>query len=78
MTFGELCRDSELTEAVLMSIVETGLDNSLHRRELPVRICLCSDEWTPDNGLLTAALKLKRPVIANKYKLSLDIMFNRV
>ena len=34
----------------------------------PTRICLVSDPWTPENDLLTAAMKLKRPIIADKHK----------
>ena len=32
------------------------------------RIGLISDLWTPENDMLTAAMKLKRPLIAEKHK----------
>ena len=78
LTFSELCYDSVVVETIYKSIIETGLENNLHRRELPLKIRLCDEEWSPDNGLLTAALKLKRPIIAAKYKLAIDIMFGLV
>jgi len=31
-------------------------------------MALISDAWTPENDLLTAAMKLKRPIIADKHK----------
>ena len=38
------------------------------------RIALISDLWTPENDMLTAAMKLKRPLIAEKHKPGLTKM----
>eukprot|EP00971_Amphidinium_carterae_P008680 170678-Amphidinium_carterae.1 len=36
--------------------------------EVPKKFVLVSDPWTPENDMLTAALKLKRPLIADRHK----------
>jgi len=41
------------------------------------RICVVSDEWTPENGMLTAANKLKRQNIIAKYKPQLDALYSK-
>lgn len=60
--------DARLVDLVMKSLRETGLKNNLKKAEIPTKILLVSDEWTPDNGLLTAALKLKRSLIKAKYE----------
>jgi len=67
--------DSRLIELVLKSLRETGLKNGLKKAEIPTKIILVSDEWTPDNGLLTAALKLKRSLIKAKYESIIGELF---
>ena len=74
LTYSELCSDPDVIETVFKAIVETGLENKLNRKELPLKMSLCKEEWTPDNGLLTAALKLKRYSIHAKYKPTIDRM----
>lgn len=67
--------DSRLIDLLLKSIRETGLKNGLKKAEIPTKIILVSDEWTPDNGMLTAALKLRRSVIKAKYETIIGDLF---
>ncbi|HQG38265.1 MAG TPA: AMP-binding protein, partial [Chitinophagales bacterium] len=39
---------------------------------------LLSDEWTPENGLLTATMKLRRKMIKEKYKYLINIFYNKI
>jgi long-chain acyl-CoA synthetase len=43
--------------------------------ELVRNVCLVDDEWSPENGVLTAALKLKRAVINERYKTQIAHLF---
>jgi len=43
--------------------------------EIPKKIGLVADTWTPDNDLLTAAMKLKRVPIVAKHKAELDVLY---
>ena len=48
----------------------------LNKFEIPQKIKLISDIWTPDTGLVTAALKLRRRNIQNYYQQLIDIMYS--
>lgn len=39
----------------------------LDKFEMPARIKLIAEPWTPESGLVTAALKLKREAIRKAY-----------
>merc|ERR1711935_861852 len=43
--------------------------------EIPKKIGLVAETWTPDNDLLTAAMKLKRIPIVAKHKAELDSLY---
>ncbi len=36
--------------------------------EVVKKVVVVKDDWTPENGLLTAAMKTKRPAVVEKYK----------
>ena len=44
--------------------------------EIPKKIGLVAETWTPDNDLLTAAMKLKRIPIVAKHKAELDSLYS--
>ena len=39
---------------------------------------LLADEWTVENGLLTATMKLRRKIIKEKYKELIDTFYNKI
>ncbi|UYV71180.1 ACSL4, partial [Cordylochernes scorpioides] len=50
----------------------------LNSREIPADCRLVADDWTPDSGLVTAALKLKRHSIEDYYRDHIQEMMNNV
>ncbi len=44
--------------------------------EIPKKIGLVADPWTPENDLLTAAMKLKRIPIIERHKAELDALYS--
>lgn len=40
----------------------------LDKFETPAKIKLLPEQWTPESGLVTAALKIKREQVKAKYK----------
>ena len=72
----EICNNTSLVDFVHASIIETGFEQCLKPIELPSLINLCHEEWTPDNNLLTAAMKLKRNNIAQKHAADIERMFS--
>ena len=61
---------------VLESLRDDGLKQGLQPVEIPKKIKLCSEEWTPENEMITAALKIKRNVVCDFYKNALDEMYS--
>jgi len=43
--------------------------------EIPKRVKLCAELWTPDTGLVTAAFKLKRKQIQTHYESDINRMY---
>eukprot|EP01087_Luapelamoeba_hula_P001471 TRINITY_DN1118_c0_g1_i1.p1 TRINITY_DN1118_c0_g1~~TRINITY_DN1118_c0_g1_i1.p1 ORF type:complete len:734 (-),score=133.56 TRINITY_DN1118_c0_g1_i1:7-2208(-) len=66
-SYEELCKSSEATKQVLGSIQQTARAAGLKDIEIVKGVVLCPDEWTPENDLLTAAMKLQRSKIYKKY-----------
>eukprot|EP00668_Euglena_longa_P007237 GGOE01008658.1.p1 GENE.GGOE01008658.1~~GGOE01008658.1.p1 ORF type:complete len:701 (+),score=218.46 GGOE01008658.1:28-2103(+) len=62
-------------EAILESFQAIGKAKKLARFEIPTKVHICPDAWTPENDMTTAALKLKRNNIAKKYKDELAALY---
>uniref|UniRef100_A0A2I9LP62 long-chain-fatty-acid--CoA ligase n=1 Tax=Centruroides hentzi TaxID=88313 RepID=A0A2I9LP62_9SCOR len=64
----EMCRDAEIVRRVTESVVGHGTKCRLLKWEIPRKVYLCSEEWTPETELVTAAFKVRRKAIENHYK----------
>ena len=53
-----------------------GFEETLSRHERVARIAVVPDEWSPENDMLTAALKLKRKAIHAHYRATVDGLFD--
>lgn len=73
--FDTLCKDKTLTKAVLEEMLTHGKKAKLEKFELPRAVTLCSELWTPESGLVTAAFKLKRKPIQDYYQRELKQMY---
>lgn len=49
---------------------------NLQKTEIPLKVKLCSEDWQPDTGLVTAAYKIRRKNIQLFYQLQIDQMYN--
>ena len=45
------------------------------KTEIPKRVKLCTEQWTPESELVTAAFKLKRKNLTDFYKNDLIAMY---
>ncbi|KAF7493467.1 Long-chain-fatty-acid--CoA ligase 4 [Sarcoptes scabiei] len=70
--------DPRLIKIVLKSLRETGMKNGLKKVEIPLKIRILFDEWTPDNGMLTAAMKLRRSTIKTRYSPIIEELFTNL
>ncbi|XP_041732723.1 long-chain-fatty-acid--CoA ligase 3-like isoform X2 [Coregonus clupeaformis] len=71
----ELCNNAAMEEVVLQVITEAALSAQLERFEIPRKIRLSPDPWTPETGLVTDAFKLKRQQLKSKYQDDIERMY---
>ncbi|CAH0557572.1 unnamed protein product [Brassicogethes aeneus] len=75
LTFEEYCQSPELEKAVLIELNEHGTKSKLEKFELPAAVKMVTEVWSPDMGLVTAAFKLKRKDIQERYKTEINRMY---
>uniref|UniRef100_A0A915BKV0 long-chain-fatty-acid--CoA ligase n=1 Tax=Parascaris univalens TaxID=6257 RepID=A0A915BKV0_PARUN len=63
----KLCSNEKVIAVFKRQLDEHAMKNKLLKMEIPGRIHLCEEVWTPENGLLTEAMKLKRRPLQEKY-----------
>jgi len=74
----KLCQEKQVRTKVLSEIMKTGNELKLRSIELIRNVYLLPDEWTPENEMLTAAMKLNRTFAVKKYKKEIDIMYQEL
>lgn len=67
--------DSKLQNVVLDKLLKTGKSQGLNGIELLQGIVFSPEEWTPQNGFITSAQKLKRKEILNFVKKDVDKVY---
>ncbi|KAJ2720843.1 long-chain fatty acid-CoA ligase [Coemansia sp. Benny D115] len=73
----ELANDPAFIKLVYADLVAAAEQNSLQRQEVLADIRIDAELWTPENGLLTAASKLRRADIQKHNASGLHDMFRR-
>lgn len=73
----DLCNDKAAKEKVLQEVNAVGKKNGLKQVELLCAVILTPEEWTPENGLLTAAHKIQRSKITNAFKDPINVSCTR-
>ncbi|KAI0230967.1 Long-chain-fatty-acid--CoA ligase 4 [Lamellibrachia satsuma] len=71
----QLCDNLQVEKAVLLELQNYGRKGKLASFEIPQRVKLCTELWTPDTGLVTAAFKLKRKQIQTHYASDINRMY---
>ncbi len=70
-----LCTHKDLHKKMCGKMVAACKEGKLAAFEIPQKLHLCWEAWTPENDLLTAQLKLKRPGIAKRYEAEIGKMY---
>ncbi|CAC9436692.1 putative fatty acyl CoA syntetase 1 [Leishmania infantum JPCM5] len=63
----DILKDPAFIAAVTASLAEIGRKAGKKSFELLKRVCVLSDEWTPENNLVTASMKVRRSAIDKHY-----------
>ncbi|KAK2443842.1 Long chain acyl-CoA synthetase 9, chloroplastic [Trifolium repens] len=75
--FSELCGKEEAVKEVHTSLLKEAKKARLEKFEIPAKIKLLSDPWTPETGLVTAALKIKRDIIRKTFQEELSKLYGK-
>ncbi|GLT49820.1 hypothetical protein SLA2020_233510 [Shorea laevis] len=73
--FSDLCGKAETIAEVHASLVQAAKKARLEKFEIPAKIKLLSTPWTPESGLVTAALKIKREAIRKAFSEDLTKLY---
>ncbi|KAH9577842.1 AMP-dependent synthetase/ligase [Trypanosoma melophagium] len=60
-------KDSRLQAAAAAGLAALGRAEGRRSFEIPRRVRVLGDEWTPENGLLTASMKIRRKAVEERY-----------
>ncbi|XP_064194367.1 long-chain-fatty-acid--CoA ligase 3b [Anguilla rostrata] len=71
----EICNSPEMEKEVLRIITEAAIGAKLERFEIPRKIRLSAEPWTPETGLVTDAFKLKRKELKSHYQEDIERMY---
>ncbi|XP_034038799.1 long-chain-fatty-acid--CoA ligase 3b [Thalassophryne amazonica] len=74
-TWEEICNSPQLEKEVLHIITEVAVTGKLERFEIPKKIRLSAEPWTPETGLVTDAFKLKRKELKTHYQEDIERMY---
>ncbi|KAK3698543.1 hypothetical protein QZH41_014469 [Actinostola sp. cb2023] len=74
--WGVLCHNKAINNAVLKELQSVGKTAKLEKFEIPQKVALVTEQWTPESELVTAALKLKRNNITSFYRDILQAMYD--
>ncbi|XP_023686308.2 long-chain-fatty-acid--CoA ligase 4 [Paramormyrops kingsleyae] len=74
-TWEEICNHPAMEAEVLKEIKTVAKSNKLQRFEIPVKVRLSPEPWTPETGLVTDAFKLKRKELKDHYLHDIERMY---
>ncbi|XP_072970898.1 long chain acyl-CoA synthetase 8-like [Typha angustifolia] len=74
--FEELCQNDQVIHEVQQSLSKAAKAAKLEKSEVPAKITLLPGPWTPESGLVTAALKLKREQLKTRFKDELHKLYH--
>jgi len=74
-SMSDLCKNEDIIKAVEADIKAACSKAKLAKFEIPSKVILIDDLWTPDNGMLTAVQKLKRKEIEKKHKAQIAAVY---
>ena len=70
-----MCANKDVIAAVVKDVEATCKAAKLSNFEIPKKVVLIEELWTPENDMLTAVQKLKRREIVAKHKAEIDSVY---
>lgn len=72
-----LCKCPQIIAAVLKDMKQVAREKRLNTFEIPQKLYLDTISWTPDTGLVTDALKLKRFNLQTRFEREIEEMYQK-
>ncbi|TFK66792.1 acetyl-CoA synthetase-like protein [Pluteus cervinus] len=76
-SFAELCKTAAAKDAMLKSCNDVGKAHGLKGVELLQGVVLVDEEWSVESGLVTAAMKIQRTKIGNKWQKEIQEVYDQ-
>lgn len=70
-----LCKNEKVSGLVMKECNALGKKNGFKPMETLEAVILTADEWTPESGLVTAAQKVQRKKVAEKFEPQIKVRF---
>ncbi|XP_077471275.1 long-chain-fatty-acid--CoA ligase 3b [Stigmatopora argus] len=77
-TWEEICNNPQMEREVLRILTEAAISSKLERFEIPKKVRLSAEAWTPETGLVTDAFKLKRKELKTHYQEDIERMYGGI
>jgi long-chain acyl-CoA synthetase len=71
----DLCENAQFKKAIIDDLAKVASTAKLNRFEFVTVLHLSAHMWTPESGLVTAALKNKRPVLQQAFQSQIDSLY---
>lgn len=73
LSFSDLCADPGVRRSILRECNDIGRRAGLRPFELLAAVVLTPEEWTPENGLVTPAMKIQRAKIGKVFEQEIKV-----
>ncbi len=71
-----LCTNPKVKELIQKELNAVGKKVGFKPMELLEAVILTAEEWTPESGLVTAAQKIQRKKVAEKFSAEIKVRFH--
>jgi len=75
MTGQNYVMKKKVRDKVLLEVQNVAKDLKLKSIETARNVWLLPDDWTPENQMLTVAMKLNRPYVVKAFKSTIDTLY---
>jgi len=75
--FAAMCKTAECVARMEKAVLETAKATDMQKFAIPKKIHIESSPWTPEEGLVTAAFKLKRKALQAKYDAEIASLYQK-
>jgi len=77
-SYEELCEDQNIRKLVLGDLGKVANQSGLRSIEKISSVKLYPEEWTPENGILTAAMKIKRFEVYKRWEHDIQALYEEL